>query len=303
MCAAFCLCLPLLPYKPDAYLVLLSGVLVLTLIGIYDDVCEVNPTKRFLLHCGVVLYVVLEGSIRIDHLGDLFNRGSDTPLDESAIPLTLLGMVGIINAFNMIDGLDGLAGGLALITTGYLLALDLAAPLPDFSAAGTLLILMMVIAGFLCFNLRHPWRNCASVFMGDGGSTMLGFILAWFLVGLSQDHASQAAVLMPITAAWIVAIPLVDAVAVMVRRLFHGQNPFGADRQHLHHLLLNFGYADGQVTAMLLVGAITTGAVGVVAYGLNVPEFVQFYGFIGVFLLYFGVTTWFWRRRTSAPTA
>lgn len=295
MCAAFCLSLPLMPDKPDAYLVLLASLVVLALVGAYDDLRSIRPATRFLFQTVAVLLMTLNGQVLLSNLGNLLGWGSIV-LGDLAIPFTLFGIVGVINAFNMIDGLDGLAGGVALIAIGCLLALNLTAPAPDHHASNALLVLAMVIVGFLCFNLRHPWRVQASVFMGDSGSTMLGFALGWFLVSLSQDREGQVAVMTPMTAVWILAVPLLDAVTVMIRRLRARQSPFNADRQHLHHLLLNYGYSDGQVTAMLLTGALITGVIGMAAHRLAVPEFVQFYGFLGVFLLYYQATTHIWLR-------
>ncbi len=295
MCAAFCLSLPLMPDKPDAYLVLLASLVVLALVGAYDDLRSIRPATRFLFQTVAVLLMTLNGQVLLSNLGNLLGWGSIV-LGDLAIPFTLFGIVGVINAFNMIDGLDGLAGGVALIAIGCLLALNLTAPAPDHHASNALLVLAMVIVGFLCFNLRHPWRVQASVFMGDSGSTMLGFALGWFLVSLSQDREGQAAVMTPMTAVWILAVPLLDTVTVMIRRLRARQSPFNADRQHLHHLLLNYGYSDGQVTAMLLTGALITGVIGMAAHRLAVPEFVQFYGFLGVFLLYYQATTHIWLR-------
>lgn len=297
MCVAFCLSLPLMPDTPGTYLPLLAGIVLLALVGVYDDLCQIQPSTRFLFQSGAVLIMTLGGHVELLSLGNLLGWGNIT-LGVMAIPFTLFGVVGVINAFNMMDGVDGLAGGLALIAMGWLLTLNLTAPVPDRLANDALLVLAMVVVGFLCFNLRHPWRVRASVFMGDSGSTMLGFALGWFVVSLSQDCGSQA-VMTPMTAVWILAVPLLDTITVMVRRLGAGQNPFSADRQHLHHLLLHRGYSDGQVTALLLVGALISGAVGVAAYRLQVPEFVQLYSFLGLFLLYQRVTTGAWLRYSA----
>jgi UDP-GlcNAc:undecaprenyl-phosphate GlcNAc-1-phosphate transferase len=132
--------------------------------------------------------------------------------------------------------------------------------------------------------------------MGDAGSTMLGFVLAWFLVHLSQN---REAVMTPMTAVWILALPLMDTVAVMIRRIRLGHNPFAADRRHLHHLLLSGGLSDGQATALLLVMALMSGAFGVAAHWLEAPECVQFYAFLVLFGLYYPVTDRLWKRQLS----
>ncbi|WP_295451854.1 MraY family glycosyltransferase [uncultured Thiodictyon sp.] len=295
MCAAFCGTLWLLPDKPAGYLALLTGMVALALIGAYDDLRHIRPSIRLVLQAAVVLLAMVWGDRWLTNLGDLMGYGA-IALASFALPFTLFGMVGIINAFNLVDGLDGLAGGLALIAAGWLAVLCLTAPVPDLKAAITLLALAAVLAGFLAWNLRHPWRQRASVFMGDAGSTLLGFALSWFLVDLSQG---ERAVMAPITAIWILALPLLDTVAVMIRRLRAGRSAFAADRQHLHHLLLTTGLSDAKVTAILLAIALITGAVGAAARWLHVPEYLQFGAFLVLSLLYYHATTRYWTRQQA----
>jgi UDP-GlcNAc:undecaprenyl-phosphate GlcNAc-1-phosphate transferase len=297
MGAAYGLSVLMLPEKPDGYLELLIAVVLLALVGLYDDLRAVRPAFRFIFQIGAVLVMALGGEIVLGNLGDLFGLGDVALTSSVAFLFTLFCVVGVINALNMSDGLDGLAGGLALIAAGWLLVLVQSAPSLQRGSSDALLILVMVIAGFLCFNLRHPWRARASVFMGDAGSTMLGFVLAWFLVHLSQG---PGAVMVPMTAVWILAVPLMDTIAVMIRRIRAGHSPFAADRQHLHHLVLGLGLSDGQTTALLLAVALTTGAVGVAAYGLDAPEHLQFYAFLVLFGLYYRVTTRLWERQRIA---
>ena len=205
------------------------------------------------------------------------------------MPFTLFSVVGVINAFNMIDGLDGLAGGLALIAAGWLAVLCLTGPAPNPTAAYLLLTLVMVLAGFLAWNLRHPWRRKAKVFMGDAGSTLLGFALGWFMIDLSQGD--EQAVMAPITALWIMALPLMDTITVMIRRLRAGQSPFAGDRQHLHHLLLATGRTDARVTAILLGCGLMTGGIGAAAWWLACPNTSSIYAFFAIFILYYQGTT------------
>jgi UDP-GlcNAc:undecaprenyl-phosphate GlcNAc-1-phosphate transferase len=296
MCAAFCLSVPLLPAQPRNYPILLTGMVLLTLVGFYDDLRSTRPATRFLFQAGAILLMALVSDGALDHLGDLFGAGA-IRLEGFAVLFTLFGVIGVINALNMMDGLDGLAGGMALVASGWLIALCLNARVPDPGDIGALLALVMAIAGFLAYNLRHPWRACATVFMGDSGSTMLGFVLSWFMIHLSQgDQAAMA----PMTAVWILALPLMDTVAVMIRRIRAGQSPFAADRQHLHHLLLGGGLSDGRVTAIMLAVAFATGAAGSIAWWLRVPEYVQFYTFLVMFLLYYRTTTEVWMQRKAA---
>ena len=299
MCAAFSVSVFLQPEKPQGYPELLMGAILLTAVGLYDDVRFVRPAARFLFQIGAALWMVYGGGVVLDELGDLFGLGP-VYLGSIAVLFTVFGVVGAVNALNMSDGLDGLAGGLALIAVAWLIVLNGLAPSPHAGDLNALLGLAMAIAGFLVFNLRHRWRTRASVFMGDAGSTLLGFALAWFMVRLSQG---EGAVMAPMTAVWILALPLLDTVTVMTRRIRAGRNPCAADRQHLHHLLLGCGWSDGRVTAILLAGAAGAGALGVAAWWLRAPEFLQFYAFLGVFLLYYRFTTRMWARRQTAGDA
>ena len=293
MCVAYSLSLLALPEPPHSYQALLVAMVLLTLIGLYDDLRAIRPIIRFAFQGGAVLVMALGGGVVLDSLGDLFGLGDVILGGGIALAVTVFGVVGVINAFNMSDGLDGLAGGLALIAAGWLVVLLQMASSAHADDSNALLTLVLVIAGFLCFNLRHPWRARASVFMGDAGSTMLGFVLAWFLVHLSQG---QEAVMTPMTAVWLLALPLMDTIAVMIRRIRIGHHPFAADRRHAHHLLLGCGLTDGRAAALLLIAALSIGAVGVAAHGLGVPEYLQFYAFLALFWLYYGLTSRLWKR-------
>ena len=287
MCFAFCLGILLLPVKPVDWAVLLTSMILLTCVGLYDDLHSSRPATRFLFQGIAVLLMAMGSHVVLGNLGDLFGLGQ-VALGGWAVLFTLFGVIGVINAFKMIDGVDGLAGGTGLVVTGWLLVLCLSAPVWQAGDIGALLVLAMAISGFLVFNLRHPWRVRASVFMGDAGSTMIGFVLSWLLIHLSQG---EQAVMAPITAVWILALPLLDTLAVMARRVRAGLSPFAADRQHLHHLLLARGLADGWVSAILLTLTIVTGGLGVAADRLGWPHSLGFYAFIGAFLLYFRLTT------------
>jgi UDP-GlcNAc:undecaprenyl-phosphate GlcNAc-1-phosphate transferase len=299
MFLAFCIGVLLLPVRPDDLPVLLGGMTLLMLVGLYDDIHHLRPVIRFLIQGSAVLLMAFVGHLSIGELGNLFGFGG-IHLDWLSLPFTIIGVIGVINAMNMIDGLDGLAGGTALIAVFWLLVFLLGAPLVDHGNVGVLLVLAMAIVGFLVHNIRHPWRARATVFMGDAGSTMLGFVLGWFLVDLSQG---QRAVMDPITAVWILAIPLMDTVSVMVRRVLAGQSPCAADRRHLHHLLLDSGLSHGRVVAVMLGLTFVLGGLGVLADALDIPSPVRFYAFFGLSCLYLFFTAEMAKRHCSGLTA
>lgn len=298
MYAAFCLLLLLLPERPTDWKTLVVAAGIMTAVGIYDDLRRCSPFTRFFFQISAALLMTSAGGLTVSRLGDLFGLGI-VILEASAVFFTIFCVVGVINALNMSDGLDGLAGGLALVATSWLIVLSMANPLQDQANFVALVTLAAVIIGFLAFNLRHHWRTRASVFMGDAGSTMLGFVISWLLIKHSQGGGR---VMAPMTAVWILALPLLDTVTLMIRRFRAGHSPFSADRCHLHHLLQAFGWSDGQVTAMLLLGAVATGGVGAIAWWWEVPDYVQFYAFIALFLLYYQVTGRIWAQMGTGTT-
>lgn len=264
----------------QGYAGLLAAMTLLAGVGVYDDRRGISPRSRFLAQTAAVVLMAASG-VYLGDLGDLFGSGR-IELHGWVIPFTVFCVSGVINALNMADGLDGLAGGIALIVLFWLTLLALASG--HHGTDALLLVLMAaVVAGFLCFNLRHPWRRRATVFMGDSGSMMLGFALAWFLVDLSQG--TQRA-FPPIVAVWIFGLPLMDTVATIIRRLARGRSPFAGDRGHLHHLLLAAGWPEQRVTLLLLLGAALLGGVGVCGWWLGVREWLLFYLFLSLFALY-----------------
>lgn len=257
---------------------LLAGMGLLALLGFADDRSELSAGIRFLLQAAAALIMVYWGGVRLDNLGNLFGHG-DVHLGRWAVPMTVFAVLGVINAMNMIDGADGLAGGLALLAL-LLFAALLAA---GAGLSGTLLLpLAFAVAGFLAFNLRTPWRDRAAVFMGDAGSMLLGFALAWYAVEL----ASVRQAVTPITAVWVLAIPLMDTVSLMIRRLLKGVSPFTPDCEHLHHILQRAGYSHGQTVFIVHLLALLMAGIGIAGWQMGVPEYVMFYAFMALFALY-----------------
>jgi UDP-GlcNAc:undecaprenyl-phosphate GlcNAc-1-phosphate transferase len=257
---------------------MLAAMALLMLVGLVDDRSGLSPGARFVVQAMAALIMVYWGGVRLDNLGNLFGFG-DVILGRWAVPMTVFAVLGVINALNMIDGADGLAGGLALIAL-LLFAVLLGAM---GSLDSTLLLpLAAAVAGFLAFNLRTPWRDRASVFMGDAGSTLLGFALAWYAVELASVRHAMT----PITAVWILAVPLMDTVSLMIRRVLKGVSPFTPDCEHLHHILQRAGFSHGQTVFVMHCIALLLAGIGVAGWLLGVPEYVMFYAFMAVFALY-----------------
>lgn len=287
---------PVLQYYTSLFL----GIALLVMIGVMDDLHDWSARRKMLFQVLAVLLMIAIDGNSLSHLGNLFGQGS-LELSYWAIPFTIFGVIGLINAINMVDGVDGLAGGLCLSSLLWLL---IAASILGASAESLLLVSVIgVVLGFLLLNMRHPWQARASVFMGDAGSMMLGFILGWFAVHLSQLHGPA---LPPIATVWIFAVPLLDSVNVMSRRLLEGKSPFKADRGHLHHLLLDAGFSHAQTGTIMVLSSFLLGGVGMVAWTWHVPEYVLFYGFFALFVIYSFLTGQAWKaikQRTALVAA
>lgn len=269
---------------------LLGGMSILVVTGIYDDRHEAPASLRFVAQIVASFCIIWGDGVYLRSLGELLGN-SAISLDLMAVPFTIFCVVGVINALNMIDGLDGLAGGLALVSTVCLLLLAQASQAHP-SIILLLGLLASVITGFLYFNLRHPWRRQASVFMGDAGSMVLGLALAWAFVKLSQGEQRAFS---PIVAVWVFGLPLMDTIAVMIRRVLGGKSPFESDRRHIHHLLLHSGISTAKVTVYLLLASAALGGIGIAGWYKAVPDHALFYGFLSLFALYFFLTSLAWR--------
>jgi UDP-GlcNAc:undecaprenyl-phosphate GlcNAc-1-phosphate transferase len=228
---------------------------LLFVVGVIDDAVHINAWLRLVVHycCGILM--AIGAGIVIVQVGDLLTFGTIELLLLS-LPLTALSVAGLCNAFNMIDGLDGLAASLVLIPLLVLVWLASQAGHPLLPA---LQIIALPILVFLLFNLGPDRAWLPRIFLGDAGSVTLGFLLTAALVALSQG---PAALIAPVTALWLVAVPLMDMLATMLRRVRQGKSPLHPDRLHLHYSLLDAGLSPRQVLVLLLAYALGCAMLG-----------------------------------------
>lgn len=270
---------------------LYSGAFLLLMAGTVDDRRHLPVRVRLLIQVVAVLFMIFWGGLGLQELGSMFYGETLQLSGMLMVTVTVFAGVGGINAFNMQDGADGLAGSLALVTLASLVVLSGYAR--DYVAMQPMLIMIGALLAFLLFNARLPWRKCASVFMGDAGSLFIGFLLVWYMTALSQGDQR---IMTPVTALWIFAMPLFDAVYTILRRVLSGRAPFAPDRGHLHHLLLARGIGTGQAVALIAVLAAGMAGLGIAGYIFDTPEWGMFYGFLLLFALYSLLVTLLWRR-------
>ncbi len=223
---------------------ILAGAAIIAVMGVVDDCKNLDAKLKFCIQIIAALVVIIGGNIRITVLTNP-NIFSDNPYvilpDWLSGVTTVLWIVFITNAVNFIDGLDGLAAGVSAIMSVSLVFI--AVRVGEYSVATVGLALMGACFGFLPFNF-----NPAKIFMGDTGSTFLGFMLATLSIqGVFKSYAiiSFAVPLL------ILGLPLFDALFAMIRRIYHGQSPMTADRGHLHHRLIDMGFSQKQTVFIL----------------------------------------------------
>jgi UDP-GlcNAc:undecaprenyl-phosphate GlcNAc-1-phosphate transferase len=278
------------------FTVFLVAMAVLATIGLLDDLGEVSPRAKLGVQVLAAVLMTSWGNHFLVDLGDLFGRGP-LLLANWAIPLTVFATVAVINGINMLDGMDGLAGGLVAVMLGYFALFSLW--LGEVNALKVVAVLLGSVVGFLLFNAPHPWRGGRRTFMGDTGSLVLGFAVAWFTIDLTQRPVNPVP---PVLMLWVVGLVLFDVFTVTMRRVVQRRDPAAPDRAHIHHLLQRFGLTVPQTWAVLLLANATLGAVGTVGWQLGAPEHLLFAGFVVTGLVYFSLffsPAWLlhWRRR------
>lgn len=240
----------------------LIGAAIIAVMGFVDDCKNLDAKLKFVIQIIAALVVILVGNIRISAFTNpnVFSNSQYLVLPWwlSGI-ITVLWIVFITNAVNFIDGLDGLAAGVSAIMSVSLVFI--AVRVGEYSIAVVGLAIMGACFGFLPFNF-----NPAKIFMGDTGSTFLGFILATLSI---QGVFKSYAVISFAVPLLILGLPLFDAMFAMIRRIYHGKSPMSADRGHLHHRLIDMGFSQKQTVFILyaISGVLGITAVLLAEYG------------------------------------
>lgn len=256
-------------------------ILILVGVGVLDDKYDISFKLRFAVQAGLSIIMMVVGDIELITIGDVFGTGDVITLGWFGFLVTIFAVVGAINAFNMVDGIDGLLGGLSIVTfggLGIMLYFD-----GQHNLAYICLVLVVTIVPYILLNLGAFGRK-RKVFMGDAGSMLIGFTVIWLLLLSSQNGSKPP--LRPVTALWLIAIPLLDMAAIMIRRVRRGDSPFKPDREHLHHIFQRLGLSSTQTLIVISSIASVFAAIGIGAEMLNIPEYVMFYAFVACFAIY-----------------
>ena len=238
-------------YVPEFTYYLMVSSLPLLLLFLLDDYKGLKVSQRLLIQAGISFYLIQTTGIQLESFGNLLGFG-DINLGILSMPVTIFCVVGIMNAFNMIDGVNGLCCGCAMIS---LLLIGFHS---GFIYDSMLVLIIGSMIGFLIFNLRI-FGEKRGVFLGDSGSNLIGFWVAWSAIYCSQNILYNCH---PITMVWFVAIPLLDCIGLIFARLKQGKSISSPGRDHIHHKLMIKYSPEGTLTAILVISLIT-GLIGI----------------------------------------
>jgi len=264
----------------------------LFLIGAIDDRFDISAKFRLIFQTFMVAIALYWDNNWISTIS--FTESLSFDLGVFQYPITVLAILGVMNAINMLDGLDGLSSGVVLIIVGFIIGISVVANQSNIALVST--CLFGAVLGFWAYNYRFAWREKASVFMGDSGTTMLGFVLPYLAIKLSAiapAYAPKSFLL------WLFAIPIWDLCAVVLKRIREGKSPLNAGRDHIHHVLMNAGLSVRHSLHLIYLLTVATISLGVSIqfFALTKIEgYAAFLVFMVIYLLRVGSLT----RKTKA---
>lgn len=261
----------------NAYLV--SGGLLLV-VGVLDDRFQLPVLPRLVVQ-GIAAVLIMYDGIYLHSLGFLwFNE--ELTLGSLGYLFTLFAVGAAINIFNMMDGIDGLLAGMCTVSfAGLAVCFSLAG---QQSMMVYCLLLIAAIIPFMLCNLGIAFGGRQKVFMGDAGSTLLGFTVIWLVIICSQG---QQIALAPANALWLIALPLMDMVCVTSGRIKNNKSAFHPDRTHFHHLLMNYGLSDHKTLSLMVALGIIYCVAGVSLQINHVNQRLSLCMFLCLFVLHY----------------
>ena len=253
---------------------------MMVFIGALDDKYDLKVRIRIVGQIIIASLMIYGVGGYIANLGDLFGFG-EINLGPVGIIFTYFAIIVVINAYNMVDGIDGLIGSLSLNTFTAIAILFLISGNSGYLSYP--LMLATATLPYLVFNLGFFKKYTNKIFMGDAGSMFIGLSVIWLLsMGTQGENASFR----PVTALWICAVPLMDMLAIVMRRYRKGKSPFKPDRDHLHHILQRAGLSSRQTLIVITVFSVLMSSLGVLGEYFQVPESIELALFVVIFILY-----------------
>ena len=266
-----------IPILPNEFITLFFVSILILILGILDDIKSLPISIRIIVQIIASWMVILLTDTYLTDLGDLFGLGN-IYLGQLGIPITIFMVVGVCNAFNMLDGMDGLVS-LVSITVISTLSVVLFVNASFYEIP---LFISLALIVFLLFNLGFMGKKW-KMFLGDGGSMWLGFLLAWTLVIFSQGEAS---IIPPVSAIWFIFLPLMDAFSTFFTRFRAGKAIFSGDRTHIHHLLLDKGLNEIKVLIIFFIVSFISCLFALFSIFFGIEDYYLFWGFVTLWIFY-----------------
>lgn len=265
----------------NQYNFFLLGSLIIVIVGVLDDSRNISISLRLFFQVIVAIIIFSVGGVVIESFGNLLGSG-DIILNKWAAFITIIAIITGINSVNITDGIHGLAGGNSLIT--FLAIVFLSKDSVSHTSILIPVLFCAVLPVFLIHNLCLGISKSKRIFMGDAGSMFIGLTIAWLLIDLSQG---ENRIFAPVTALWLFAMPLIEMVSAILRRLASGKSPFKADLNHTHHTLPLLGIGATYTLILILLFSLLMAVIGILGELYGVAERVMFFGFLLVFGVYF----------------
>lgn len=260
---------------------LVAAILIVS-IGLLDDQFDLKVRHRLLVQLLASLVITLGSGVTIQTLGE-FGAGGGLQLGWFSVPFTVFSIMVAMNAFNFLDGIDGLSGLLFMIAMLAVISMCLLVSGSALANYIVPLVFFMAVIPYMIFNLGLLGRH-NRIFLGDAGSMLLGLAAAWLIIRYTQG-ASR--VFTPVTGLWFIAVPLMDMLAIVIRRPMNGKAPFHPDRNHLHHVFVDRGMSDRR--ALLMIGTLSLifAGFGVVSEIYSFSQLSMLAAFLLIFFVYY----------------
>ena len=276
-------------YETGSLFAILGVMTIMLYVGVMDDILSLSPYLRFLIEILVVLLLIFCNKYSLDNFHGLWGV-YNIPIWLS-VPLTVIAGVGILNAINLMDGVNGLSSGYCISACAIFAFAFIWAD--DKEAASIAVLSIGALIPFFCHNV---FGKKSKMFIGDGGTLLMGTIMSTFVIGALNSNSPLASKVDPDFgmipfALSVLVIPVFDTLRVMSMRIMRGKSPFSPDKTHLHHLLFDMGFSHIGTTVFEVLANIMVVLIWWISYKADASIDVQLYivialGFLITFVFY-----------------
>ena len=292
----------ILRYNAYPFAYQLAVMTLLLVVGILDDIYDISPWSRLLIEIVLVIFYIGGTHSIIDNLYGLFGIQELLPV-YIGLPLSVVAGVGIINALNLIDGVDGYSSGYGIAAN--LLFTIVFCTMGDYVSA---VVSVIAAAALIPFFIHNVYGNSSKMFIGDGGSLLIGMVMVCDVFALltrkdTGAELSEHGVGVVALALAVLCIPVFDTLRVMTARMVSGRSPLSPDKTHLHHRFINLGFSHLGTSLCIIATNLLIVGIWFLIYMLDGNEDLQFWmvvisGLIATCGFYYG-SLWCEKKQNS----